>query len=93
MKSRMHAFPIPSSISRKEYQIFEYITCDYCPMSVVSTQGYRGIYIYGDKRSERLFGYLVRNKTEWLDAFKYLIEEYGPAQNKNSRRVSILLTD
>jgi hypothetical protein len=63
-------------------------------MSIVSIQGYRVICLYyGDKRSERLFGYLVKNKTKWLDTFKYRIEEYGPAQNKNSRRVSILLTD
>jgi hypothetical protein len=93
LKSRMHAFPVPASISRKEYQIFEYITCDYCPMSVVSVQGYRGIYVYGDKRSERLFGYLVKSKSEWLDTFKSLIEEYGPAQNENSQKVKILLTD
>jgi hypothetical protein len=78
MKSRMHAFPMPTSISKRTYQIFEYITCDYCPMSVLSTRKYKGIYIYADKRSERVFGYLVKSKTEWLDTFKLLIDEYGP---------------
>jgi hypothetical protein len=93
LRSRMHAFPIPKSISRTTYQIFEYITCDYCPMKVESTRGYTGIYIYGDKQSEMLFGYLVKSKTEWLQTFQSLIDEYGPKKNKNSQRVRIFLTD
>jgi hypothetical protein len=89
MRSRMHAFPIPKSISTTTYQVFEYITCDYCPMKVLSTRKYTGIYIYGDKQSEFIFGYLVKSKTEWLQTFQLLLDEYGPKKNKNSQRVRI----
>jgi hypothetical protein len=93
MKSRMHAFPIPASISKKTYEVFEYITCDYCPFSIDSIRGYKGIYIYGDRKSEMIVGYLVKSKTEWLETFQLLINDYGPGMNENSHRVRIFMTD
>jgi hypothetical protein len=93
MKSKMHAFPTPKSISRNKYEVFEYITCDYCPMKPDSRRGYKGIYIYGDRQSERIFGYLVKSKTEWLNTLKLLINNYGPKMNKNSHKMNIFMTD
>jgi hypothetical protein len=93
MRGKMKAFPIPASISRKLYEVFEYLTCDYVSFKVKSIRHYKGIYIYADKASNRTFGYLVKKKSEWLNTFKMIQLEYGPKSNINSVPTRYFLTD
>jgi hypothetical protein len=44
---RMHSFPIPASITNREYGIFQFITSDFVPFQKKSVRGYVGAYIYG----------------------------------------------
>ncbi len=56
IRSRMHAFSLPTSISQKEYSPFECISCDYILFNRVingqvksySVRGYTGCLIYVD---------------------------------------------
>jgi hypothetical protein len=100
-KSRMHALPIPSSISRKQYEIFEYLTADYLPfhktvhgeVKSVSIRGYTGAVLIADKSSGKLFGYPVKRKSEWLSTLQQCIQEFGPGANPRSSKPRFLLTD
>ena len=98
MRSRMHAFPLPPSISHKEYSPFECISCDYIPLSRVingqvksySIRGYTGCIIYVNAATDV---YLVYNKGEWLDTLYRLVREYGPTINTKSTKLKFLRSD
>ncbi len=70
IRSRMHAFSLATtSISHKEYSLFECISCDYyVPFNrvingQVKSYSVRG---YTDAATDMLWIYLVFNKGEWL---------------------------
>ena len=90
---RMHSFPIPASITRRDYGIFEFITSDFIPFRKSSTRGYVGSYIYGDRASGKLWSYLVKSKDEWLATYQLLQAEFGPNMNANSMKTIVLQTD
>jgi hypothetical protein len=60
-------------------------------MKILSTRRYTETYAIWD--SERIFDYLVKSKTDWLNTFKLLISKYGHEKNQNSQRARILMTD
>ena len=101
MRSRMHAFPLPESISHKEYSPFECVSCDHIPFSRVvngqvksySVRGYTGNIIYNDAATDMIWVYLVKAKSEWLSTLKQLIREYGPTVNSRSVKLKYLKSD
>jgi hypothetical protein len=102
IRSRMHAFSLPTSISHKEYNPIECISCDYKPFNRVingqvksySRRGYTGCIIYVDAATtDMLWIYLVFNKGEWLTTLKRLIREYGPTTNSKSTKLKFLKSD
>ena len=90
---RMHSFPIPASITRRDYGIFQFITSDFIPFRKPSTRGYVGSYIYGDRASGKLWSYLVKSKDEWLATYQLLQAEFGPNMNANSLKTIVFQTD
>ena len=102
MRSRMHAFPLPPSISHKEYSPFECVSCDHLiPFSQIvngqvksySIRGYTGCIIHVNAATDMLWVYLVHNKSEWLDTLKSLVREYGPTTNAKSAKLKYLKSD
>ena len=101
IRSRMHAFSLPTSISHKEYSPFECISCDYIPFNRVingqvksySVRGYTGFIIYVDAATDMIWIYLVLNKGGWLSTLKRLIREYGPTTNSKSTKLKFLRSD
>ena len=97
----MHVFPLPTSISHKEYSPFECISCDYIPFSRVingqvksySIRGYTGCIIYVDAATDMLWIYLVFNKGEWLITLKRRVREYGPTTQSKSTKLKFLRSD
>jgi len=89
LKARMRAFTLPASISRRKYEVFEYLSCDYKPFHKVvngiqksiSIRGYTGAIIYSDKASGKIFCYLVKSSSEWMDTLQQCIRDYGPGAN------------
>ena len=90
---RMHSFPVPSSITLREFDIFQFITSDYIPFLKPSIRGYTGSYLFGDKASGKLWSYLVKSKTVWLECYKLLQAEYGPNMNERSKKTIVFMTD
>ena len=93
MRCKMKSFPIPPSISRKIYDVFEYLTSDYVPFKKPSARGYTGLILYVDKASTKMFGYLVKKKSEWLSTFQLLLQEHGPERNHRSHPCRFFATD
>jgi len=101
LKAKMKAFPLPASISRTQYEVFEYLTSDYKPFNRVvhgvqksfSVRGYTGAIIYSDKASGKAFCYLVKSSSEWLGTLQQLLRDYGPEANPRSVKTRILQTD
>ena len=84
-RARMHAFAMPPSISHKVYEVFEYLSVDHMPFSKtvhgqlrsLSIRGYTGALMYTDRATGKIFGYLVKSKSEWLDTLKDCTRENG----------------
>jgi hypothetical protein len=94
MHAKMHAIPVPHSISQKVYQPFEYLSGDYIPFSGGATiRGYTGAVVYVDRATGKLFIYFVKSKDEWLQTLKDCIRENGPGRNTRSVHLRFLLTD
>jgi len=100
-RSRMHAFAMPPSISRKVYEVFEYLSADYMPFNKIthgtvrslSKRGFTGAIVYTDKATGKVFGYLVKKKSEWFDTFQKCILDHGIGANPRSSKLRFLLTD
>ena len=96
MKCKMRAFALPLSISRRIYEVFEFLSCDHIPFSKTvggvqrsfSIRGYTGIILFADRATGKIFNYLVRSKSEWLQCLKDCIAEYGPS-TRNPRSVNL----
>ena len=101
LRSRMHALPLPSSISHRTYEPFEAISCDHIPFSRVingqtksySVRGYTGCILYNDIATDMIWIYLVKAKSEWLTTLKQLTREYGPTANARSVPLKYLKSD
>jgi hypothetical protein len=93
MHAKMHSIPIPPSISYKEYAIGEYLSSDHIPFSKPTIRGYTGAIIYVDKASGKLFIYLVKSKTQWLQTLKDWIRVHGSGKNPRVVKIKYLLTD
>ena len=97
IRSRMHAFSLPPSISHKEYRPVECISCDYIPFNRVingqvksySVRGYTGCIIYVDAVTDILWIYLVFNKGEWLSTLQRLIRDYHLAEMTRKSRLEV----
>ena len=98
----MRAFALPLSISRRIYEVFEYLSCDHIPFSKIvngvqrsfSIRGYTGIILYADRATGKLFPHLVKNKSEWLQTLKDCMVENGPStRNPRSVNLDYLLSD
>jgi hypothetical protein len=100
-RSHMHTFALPSSISHKEFDVFEEITFDFISLHKtvhgkhvsVSIRGYIGLYLYADKKPGKLMAYFVKSKSQWLQTLKDCINEYGPGGNIQSKKLLYLLID
>jgi hypothetical protein len=92
----MRAFALPLSISRRIYEVFEYLSCDHIPFSKTvagvqrsfSIRGYTGIILIADRATGKLFDYLVKQKSEWLQCLKTCMDENGPS-TRNPRSVNL----
>ena len=98
----MRAFALPLSISRRIYEVFEFLSCDHIPFSKTvggvqrsfSIRGYTGIILFADRATGKIFNYLVKNKSEWLQCLKDCIAEYGPStRNPKSVNLAYLQSD
>ena len=98
----MRAFALPLSISRRIYEVFEYLSCDHIPFSKIvngvqrsfSIRGYTGIILYADRATGKLFPHLVKNKSDWLQTLKDCMVENGPStRNPRSVNLAYLLSD
>ena len=98
----MRAFALPLSISRRIYEVFEFLSCDHIPFCKIvegvqrsfSIRGYTGMILFADRATGKLFIYLVKNKSEWLQCLKDCMNEYGPStRNPKSVPLQYLLSD
>jgi hypothetical protein len=60
MKGCMKAFPIPSSVDKKRWSIFEYITVDIIPGNFKSIRGYKYMSLFVDKTTSMTFPKLMK---------------------------------
>ena len=74
MLGRMRAFPIPASISRKEYGIFEMLSLDIIIFKKASIRHFTCTALYVDKCTSRLFAYHMKSKSELLDTLQRIIK-------------------
>ena len=93
LHSHMHALPIYSSLTKRIYSLFEYLTCDYIPFGFKTIRGYTGAIIYMCKASGIFFTYLVNLKSDWLKTLKLCINENGKSINPKVVELRYLLTD
>jgi len=98
----MRAFALPLSLSRRIYEVFEYLSCDHIPFSKLvhgvqrsfSIRGYTGVILFADRATGKLFPYLVKSKSEWLQCLKDCMADYGPStRNPKSVPLAYLLSD
>jgi hypothetical protein len=93
MEGKMEAFPVPPSITTREYGIFEYLSVDILAWTYTSVRGYLYTALYVDKCTKHLFHYHMKSKSELLDTFKSLIHDYGNGKNPASLHVRYLQGD
>ena len=93
MKGKMKAFPIPPSMSDKEYGIFEFITVDIMYMTRRSVRGYLYVALFVCKTTTKTFPKLMRYKSELLPKFKELLSENNITKNPNIVEIRYLLSD
>ena len=97
MKCKMRTFALPLSINRRIYEVFEFLSCDHIPFSktvgggpeiLKYIRGYTGIILFADRATSKIFNYLVKSKSEWLQCIKNCIAEYIPS-TRNPRSVNL----
>lgn len=93
MTGRMHAFPIPMSISNKEYGIFELLSVDIVVLNKTSLRGFKYTALYVDKCTSKVFPYHMALKSELLDTLKLIISEHGKERNPRSLHLRFLQAD
>jgi hypothetical protein len=60
MEGKMEAFPIPPSITTRQYGVFEYLSVDILSWTYVSVRGYQYTALYVDKCTKHLFHYHMK---------------------------------
>jgi hypothetical protein len=93
MAGRMRAFPIPPSISRKIYGVFELLSVDIVILNRISVRGFKYTAIYVDKATSKSFPYHMSSKSELLNTLKAVIAEHGGNRNPRSVKVRFLQAD
>ena len=97
MKCKMRTFALPLSINRRIYEVFEFLSCDHIPFSktvgggpeiLKYIRGYTGIVLFADRATSKIFNYLVKSKSEWLQCLKNCIAEYIPS-TRNPRSANL----
>jgi transposase InsO family protein len=93
MRGKMKSFPLPASITNKQYGIFEYISVDIVYFNSPSIKNYLYSALYVDKATTKVFQYPMKLKSELLETLKSLIRDYGKKQNPKSIEIRILQSD
>ena len=98
----MRAVALPLSISRRIYEVFEYLSCDHIPFCKIvagvqrsfSIRGFTGVILIADRATGKLFDYLVKLKSDWLQCLKKCINDNGPStRNPRSVHLAYLQSD
>jgi hypothetical protein len=93
MKGRMKAFPIPPSVDKKRWGIFEYITVDIIPVNFKSIRGHKYMSLFVDKTTPMTFPKLMKKTSDFLRVLEEIIHENGLDKNPRSLEVRVLQGD
>jgi hypothetical protein len=77
MRGRMRADP-KGSVTNHEWKVFEKVAVDYKgPFNIKSKSGKRGFFLFSDYRTDYVWAYMVKEKSEFLDALKAFLAEHN----------------
>jgi hypothetical protein len=93
MEGKMRKFQLPTALTQKVYNTFELLCLDIIVWNKLSVRQFKYSAIFVDKRTNKVFLYHMKHKSDLLQTIKDLISDYGGNRYPGVNAIKYILTD